>query len=1316
MTAAEEQRYAELSARYGNPDPIGSGNSVEPMGKMERLFRQTVNIPGKAVQFWKPLIDKGIGLVADYDDPVQINMEPLPVPQAQDDGDEVIDGGAQIIADLPSYMGSGGVARSGARLLGLGAKATTAAGIAGDVVGGYASGVRHDNREGLTQAGEFGLFGGLAAAADHYIPGGRVLRPLLKAAGNVGIAAGGQKLRGNDLSSKQAIASMIIGGALPIAGEVLKGDLRGLFRRKATPAADVAPAAPAASGPVEGRGYRDISSTPREDGWHQVEVIDDAGNRHSVRRETPAVLSAAPAAPESRLLGEDNIMPPEGGWRSESPKIEPLVRKVEPTQAESLVYQYADQHTSPAGVVDWNKVRNSLENVATRTGNNPELQGIWSEAFRIVDERAPKSIFNPAAAAPLRSMRSNSPGASPASEMLPPNPIAESNIPRASSGLSEAAPKAPTAAWPNPHLPIDHPQNVMARQPAVELPPLAAKPMKGRVPKNAKEAGAVNTAALHNLGGAAAGAVIGSLTDDENRVRNALIGAALGYGGGKALMAARSGKVRDILRQGIKGGQDESMAASREQARGLPVNNQTEALQGLMRNSKDIQKLNPGQKAAVDDYMLSDDSASARALFRGSTVPPAVSDSLIAVRDGKVANQKLTAYGESNPDRIELLEGTPEWQTRQYRAHNDPNWTPPESSNPLIDDLARDWNPGKVMTPTEHAAARATVERWLADINDYRGGNATNRISQNLFKSRKDLTPLTRKVLGEYADPVEREIHSLARVTRSAQAGKLFGDLMRLNDSKGNRFSFTPKDWEAEHAAALAAGDSNKVKLLEQYPLAPETASLGGLAGRRVQKQVLDVVAADKFWNEGTVANFTRAMGRLNTPIKAGFTVLNPATHARNAFQVFPQALTLGLTPRSLIKYARKVSKDPELARWAREDGITSAGAGNDFQGGAAATIENMFSQPKGAYQKGKALLSKGFDKAKQLYSIPDDFLRKAGYGKYIEEAQSKGLRGMEARRYAVTEVNRYTHNYSNTSPFVQMLRNVPGINPFLTYTAEMIRIMKNLAQDVVTNRNGKAVASGLALTSLLGMGKALKELGKRAFTSDKDRQEWEEAEPLLPSYRQVKSNVPLTVGGKLHQFDVTPWLPADDIAQFAGNILKGNFDPAIKYNPVAGLQKSQLLNALTEISTGRDLITGQERTGSDKIVLPLQHNLLPPLFPVIPGAPFEGNSQYEKLRRAFTKNEEGGRGIEDASGQKQSPVSGLLGLVGLSANQVDSGKLRQRAVADLDRELAAPKRKLQAILRSNRTAEAKREAQEEFSRVQHQVAERKQLLRRKAR
>lgn len=1241
----------ELGGRAGFSEPVqppGFGDYVE------RGLKQIANIPGKIINAGSEIADYFLEKADPSYAPPANDAQAFHVAPARNWQEQGLDIGGTLAAEIPMFVAGGGAVRKGLSLLPkMGRVATGVATAAGDAGVGFLSGARQGTEEAATQAAEFGALGAASAFTGRFRP---LLRAATQSGVGLGVAAAGNAVRGVDQTSGQGLTNTALLTALPWATEALRSGPRALLRRN--PAAVTEPASP---------GARVVSSVAQEDGTHLITALDDADQPQTFRHSEPMPVTEGPA---SRPAASTDAPPAvSGDWedaiiqrmpRPEQPPPRALFNKAEPSQAEALVMQYADNPAfqTPQGP-DWVRIRAAVRNIGERS-RDATHQSLWREAQEIASNPEMISQIEGRAA-----------------------------LPQMATQRGKGLPwKIPTEAE------VINPEEINR----------GMKPLLRR-----NEAGATNPMTVAAIAGPGVGALVGAANDRENpgagALRGALIGGGFVAGAKGASLLRRIPKVETFLRRNAKLGQDPKMGAIMEQARGTVDTLVSDLDSAVNAGTRELRGLTPAQRAAGDAYLGSDRSAAAEVLL--SAVPPKAKEAYRTMSRVKSELQRIFAAGEGDPEKIRLINDTlGQWQTTQYRAFMDPKW---KGDKNLLGRIVDERMGGAIVPNSERRSLLKDTEKWASDINEgasglHAGGNS--KIAQNLYTSRKDLVPSQRQYLGEYTQPLERELMSVNKLRKNAVAAKVIGDLVKLPDSRGRPYALADDEWQRRVTAAEATGDTATLRELDDMVRSGNAQGLGKLAGdghgkpMMVQRQVADAIEAQKWDNE-----FIKVMGRINAPIKAAFTLYNPGTWARNYGQAAFQGISAGIDPVSLrVKY-RRLYKNPKQLRWAKEDGILDAHAGVGEFNRSASAIESLLS-PDTLAGKAKRVLGKIHSKVKQGYGLPDSRVRAATYEKFLNERLKTGSPEAAARLYAVEMTNRYTHNYSNVSNVVSGSRNIPLVNPFLTYTAEMGRIIKNLAEDVVTNANGRRIPSGIALVSLFGLG-ALAKAGAEAALSPEEKEAFREVERLLPDYMRSSTIVPWRAkGGKVDYDNITPWLPADDIGQFAQNILSGDFKAALVRNPVAGIDRSPLLNIASEMLTGQDRITKEQRVGSDVVVKPLMRNVLPPLFP--------GNSGYEKITRGFTRNESGGRGVTDAAGRLTTPGDAIGSLLGRSSGTLDARRLLKSAEADIDRELDAPRRKLKQILGSNRTQEVKDEAIREHEELRRDVQRRKQLLRRR--
>jgi len=259
-----------------------------------------------------------------------------------------------------------------------------------------------------------------------------------------------------------------------------------------------------------------------------------------------------------------------------------------------------------------------------------------------------------------------------------------------------------------------------------------------------------------------------------------------------------------------------------------------------------------------------------------------------------------------------------------------------------------------------------------------------------------------------------------------------------------------------------------------------------------------------------------------------------------------------------------------------------------------------------------------------------------------------------------------------------------------------MGRIIKNLAEDILTDPmkakygfSQRIQAMG-KLAALFGAGAVLKAGIEKLLLSDDDKKELEGIIPLLPEYMKGKTMAGVGAeNGTGRMVNLNPWLPAEDFTTMAKNILSGDLKAFAVNNPIVS-GRSPIISAAVEMATGRDPFTGKEDSGPyERFVEPIQQSLTPPILP--------GGYTFKKLQQGFTRNEQGGLGVTDAQGRRETPGSALLSAAGVSVAQMNKGRLLQRQQRELQEQDTQAKTKMRRILRSDVNDAAKDEARAEY-------------------
>lgn len=1167
--------------------------------------------------------------------------------------DTLTDVAGHIAPELPALLLPGGAVTKGARLMGMG----RAAPVVGDVAAGALSGLRDSPGEAGLQAGEFGTMGAVGAALPQRF------RPLLRATAEgvagYGVGVAGQALRGHDPFTMEAQTQAGVMGVLPFAQQA---------------------------------GRRLLGRGPAEPSV-------------STRSEMPP-----PAEPGGSVGGGTGIP---ADWK---------LRNKVPREAGGFDYVY----DTPAGEVRFANAEDFGGGVrrpisAPREETGPILVAERGDVFGNVQKR-PQPAAEGGETNPIRDLAEQA-GVKYDGPIEIPGGAHQFTDPRTGGTFVVRGDFTP--------------QKFAEKMDAQNMRFGKLRPLGGGA-----EGGFIDRPVLQSLAGGSIGATVGYAlpgTDKEKRNRAIMLGlggAALPMGRklfrglrseGAAEASAKvmrgesqpagakaTGATRRFLERNFKLGRSQNLDTAQQQAQNFPERVQSDVMAAGRAAVADLRSLTPSQRDAVNIYMSSDRGGGAKAILDAAGLPKTVSDFLATAQGGKAELQAIVAEalrGTAKGDQMRDTLGT--WMYQPYAAYHSPeNWNPTKAD---IDTLVAESRGRAEYKGIGDDLIRKDIEAAMREIKNKGFEQANipgNKISQRLFTEKKKLSPAYRKFLGEITDPIQREIASIGRLTKAAQTSKLINELPNLRDEQGRAFQMPRSEWQAAIDDAVAKGDIQTASFLRnEWETVPDDPALGKLAkkggtgeGMMVQRQVLDAMGVGKGhqisdWGKTIFGWFSAAQ----RPAKAAFTLYNPGTHLHNIAQAPFQAITAGVNPVAFFRNLSELGENRQWLKWAREDGMLDAHVGaSEFKRGARdwERITDPTAMDK---------VRNFHEGVKNLYGKPDQWTRGAAYVGFLKEGLNKlGMAPKQARAYATEMTNRYTQNYSNVSRAVSGLRNVPFVNPFISYTAEMSRIIKNLAEDILTDPmkakygvSQRIKAMG-KLAVLFGAGVIIKQLaegGARMFgLTEEDQQRLANMVPNLPPYQQGKTMAGIGFDQKRGTgkfLNLNPWLPAEDFVTMAKNIAAGDVEALAVNNPILS-GRSPIISAATEMMTGRDPFTGKESSGYERWVEPVIQNYSPPM------APWGYTGQ--KLRRAFTTNAEGEFGYTDTQGRRETPGTALLSTAGVSVSQVNERTLLRRKKEQQEAEAREAKTKLNRILRTDVNQATKDAARAEYQEERRRI------------
>lgn len=597
------------------------------------------------------------------------------------------------------------------------------------------------------------------------------------------------------------------------------------------------------------------------------------------------------------------------------------------------------------------------------------------------------------------------------------------------------------------------------------------------------------------------------------------------------------------------------------------------------------------------------------------------------------------------------------------------------------------------------------------------GNKALSDSERQMFREigeKKVITQNYRDLLGQIKDPAQRELYSLNKLFSNIAQAKTISEiadtalgsgakLAYIADTTGAKVVPSAKMWEQAKADALAKGDKALHDELQGYVQLPESASLGKLSGAMVPRDVRNTL--DEI--QSTMGSVARFFSKANNVTKEVATVWNPSTQIRQAAQTPFFMLAARVSPAQIVNAIKQVAADTRVGRKAGiAGGMISELHQQHMLGANYSEAElNAFARKLASGNTGNAAV-RGLKAVRGavmgLYGIPDDLVRTAAYlshkPRFMAEALKKGLVGDAAEKFARDHatmfVNEKTMNYGQVSKAVKIARQIPFVSPFASYSAEMVRLTKNLLKDVATGSASDKLWATTALATLYAFPMALASWAKNKFLSPDEQKEWEKSEALMP--QQQRGQLKLVTGknkkGSFEYQGLNPWMPAGDMVSMIQNATKGDWESFAATQPFFGWQKSPIASAIVDTTikeehsfTHKPLDTPQKKLGR------VAEAFTPSLTP---GVGFAG----KKLQRAFTRNDDGTLGeVDPRTGNETTPQSALLSLAGVNQQVANPTLLRKRAEQEVGRKLSAAKAELNSVLRSGAPSEQKKAAQKRF-------------------
>lgn len=580
------------------------------------------------------------------------------------------------------------------------------------------------------------------------------------------------------------------------------------------------------------------------------------------------------------------------------------------------------------------------------------------------------------------------------------------------------------------------------------------------------------------------------------------------------------------------------------------------------------------------------------------------------------------------------------------------------------------------------------------------------------------ITDNWRAWLGEYTGAKERALLTFAKLHPTSISAKVYDILDNSQDSFGLKFAYGAEELSKTLEKTKAAMTMNppadefatlqkQLQELEAFVPLPSGAAYGKLSGKFVNRFVRDEIATYSTPFQFMEQPILRGISSFNNLVKVSRTALNPITVIRNYLQMPVFGLIAKTNVADVLAAKKEIHKTKgELYKLMLREGITTS----DFVAGELTKGPGWMFSGYADSDIATRVAKYGYEKALDLYRQPDMLIRAGAFISARKRFASRlfgtptptadMLNDPRVIEKARNFTDRYTMNYDTVPRIVKLGRQLPFVSLFISYTAEITRILKNLAEDAI---NPHADSAGrmhaIGVLSAMAALPAIIEATATSGLSDKDKQDWEKLKKLSPDYSRSRFQMPYKRDekGRFHYFDITNMMPADSYAQMIKSAVAGDFEAVAAANPIASLQNTPLLNMAVEQITGEDLHTGKPIHGASRVTEVLKE-VLPPVLP--PG--FEG----ERLQKAFSRNAEGTLGTENLKTGVVVKPSDIVAnyLTGMRFANVQLSTVQQRYIGKTKREIAEHQAILRDTLRTNARPEVKQQAQENYRRSVQEI------------
>lgn len=592
----------------------------------------------------------------------------------------------------------------------------------------------------------------------------------------------------------------------------------------------------------------------------------------------------------------------------------------------------------------------------------------------------------------------------------------------------------------------------------------------------------------------------------------------------------------------------------------------------------------------------------------------------------------------------------------------------------------------------------------LGYLQDIRAGKQFGRTLEGVsigsgLTELKHLTPEFRDMLDPIKDPLERILFTAIKLGHAARSAAFFDEVARMEKPNGIKWAYGSKEHsdivatlqqQAIHGTTEAVRVEARAKLRDvmNYVYQPEDVRAGKLAGQWVDSK-LRAQIVDYGTNAQTFSNpIINAIAKGTNLIKYNKIILSPLQFARQVVQLPILGLMSGTGMGDWVEAFKILKEHGDDYHRLQREGVL---AGDIIQGMIRKDARFMVTGALDA--KLGAKLSTGLHKWEELWRMPDLIVRTSAFLKkerQLTEAAGLSKPTREITNAAIDHMNRYTMNYAAVSPFVRKARQLPFLNQYMSWTAETLRITKNLVEDV-RQGNDNAAYAGAVLTGLAAIPTSMAWLSEQTL-SEKDRADWNKYKDMGAAYSRYNFRIVMgrLPNGDFRYLDFTPLVIHDQLMRMTKGIAAGDWEAVKASNPVMGWENTPALNIFAILTTQRDRFTGDKLYGTADVASAVWKEAAPTLA---------GGSEWDRLVRSVTPNAEGGLGIIDQRTGRQSSLADVLVNYATSVRPytLRPAMYEQAAIHETQDRLRQQQRVMRRAMQTNRTQESKERARQDF-------------------